>query len=405
MKKILLHTPEGVRDIYGVSVEHKLHLENVIHKTMKLYGYNDIQTPTFEFFDIFSKEKGSVASKNMYKFFDREGNTLVLRPDMTPSIARAVSKYYMEDDMPIRFCYSGNTFINNAEHQGKLKETTQLGAELIGDDKSDADAEVIALTIDSLLKCGLTDFLIEIGHVDFFNGLFEETHLSEEELDTLKELILNKNYFGIEAMVSKCEMNDIVKKAFITLPELVGSADVLEKANTFAVNEKISKALVRLEKLYNLLKEYGYEKYVSIDLSVTSKFQYYTGIIFSGYTYGVGEAIVNGGRYDKLLSQFGKASPSIGFCINLDYLLIAMERHKIAIEGVSEKQIVLYEYGCSSEAIAKAKELRINNINTELIRKSSKLSLDDYIKYNSNSNVSKIYYYDENGLTEVNTQE
>ena len=405
MEKILLHTPEGVRDIYGVSVEHKLYLENVIHNTMKLYGYNDIQTPTFEFFDIFSKEKGSVASKNMYKFFDREGNTLVLRPDMTPSIARAVSKYYMDDDMPIRFCYSGNTFINNAEHQGKLKEATHIGAELIGDNKSDADAEIIALTIDSLLKCGLSDFLIELGHVDFFNGLFEETDFSEEELESLKELILNKNYFGIEEMISKCNVNEIIKNAFITLPELVGSIEVIEKAKSYAVNDRIKNALARLEKLYNLLQKYGYEKYVSFDLSVTSKFQYYTGIIFSGYTYGVGDPIVSGGRYDKLLSQFGKASPSIGFCINLDYLLIAMERHKIAIGGVEDKQIVLYDAEHTDEAICKAKELRALEINTELIRKSSTLSLEDYVQYNANSNVSRIYYYSDNGLVEVNVQE
>ena len=129
--KMLLHTPEGVRDIYNKECERKLYLQTQIHKLLKLYGYSDIQTPTFEFFDVFSKDKGSTPSKNMYKFFDREGNTLVLRPDVTPSIARAVAKYFTDEDMPIRFCYTGNTFINNAEHQGKLKEVTQIGAELI----------------------------------------------------------------------------------------------------------------------------------------------------------------------------------------------------------------------------------------------------------------------------------
>lgn len=107
MKKILLHTPEGVRDIYNRECERKLYLQEKIHSVLKKYGYRDIQTPSFEFFDIFSKEKGTVASNQMYKFFDREGNTLVLRPDMTPPIARCVSKYFMEEDMPIRLCYSG----------------------------------------------------------------------------------------------------------------------------------------------------------------------------------------------------------------------------------------------------------------------------------------------------------
>ena len=108
---------------------------------MKEYGYHPIQTPTFEFFDIFGKEIGTTPSKELYKFFDREGNTLVLRPDMTPSIARAAAKYFMDEDMPIRLCYMGNTFINNSSYQGRLKESTQLGAELIGDSTVDADAD------------------------------------------------------------------------------------------------------------------------------------------------------------------------------------------------------------------------------------------------------------------------
>ena len=87
MKKIL-HTPEGVRDIYNVECGKKLALEGRIKKTFHLYGYHDIQTPTFEYFDVFRKEIGTISSRELYKFFDKEGNTLALRPDITPSIAR-----------------------------------------------------------------------------------------------------------------------------------------------------------------------------------------------------------------------------------------------------------------------------------------------------------------------------
>ena len=161
MSKQLLHTPEGVRDIYSSECEKKLFLQNTIHNVIQNYGYEDIQTPTFEFFEIFAKERGSVDAKNMYKFFDREGSTLVLRPDITPSIARAVSKYYSDYEMPIRLSYSGNTFINNSEYQGKLKETTQAGAELIGDNKSDADAEIIAMCINALLEWVFQSFRLK----------------------------------------------------------------------------------------------------------------------------------------------------------------------------------------------------------------------------------------------------
>ena len=129
-----------------------------------------IQTPAFEFFDIFGKESGTTPSKDLYKFFDREGNTLVLRPDITPSIARCASKYYMEDRIPIRLCYTGNTFINNNSYQGRLKERTQSGAELIGDGSVEADAEMLALAVQLMQAAGLKEFQLSVGHVDFLRG-------------------------------------------------------------------------------------------------------------------------------------------------------------------------------------------------------------------------------------------
>ena len=392
MEKKLLHTPEGVRDIYNVECENKLYLQDEIHKTIKLYGYNDIQTPTFEFFDIFNKEKGSAHSKNLYKFFDRDGYTLVLRPDMTPSIARAAAKYYMDEDMPVRFCYMGNTFINNAEHQGKLKETTHIGAELIGDNKSDADAEIIAITIDSLLRCGLKDFQIEIGHADYFKGLIEAANLDEDTTAYIRELLANKNYFGVEEAVSEMPVPEAVKNAFMKLSELVGSIDVINEAKKLVSGETIDNALDRLEKVFNILKVYGYDKYISFDLGMVSDYQYYTGVVFRAYTYKIGDPIAKGGRYDDLLKQFGKNSPSIGFCINIDNLLVAMQRQKLSVGGTTLKHVVLYDNDVSTKAIELAFKLRSDNIKTELIRKSSKFTIEDYIGYESKNSVSTIHY-------------
>ena len=94
MKRNFLHKPEGVRDIYNSECARKRILQEGLHELFRQYGYHAIETPTFEFFDIFSQEIGTTPSKDLYKFFDREGNTLVLRPDITPSIARCVAKYY-----------------------------------------------------------------------------------------------------------------------------------------------------------------------------------------------------------------------------------------------------------------------------------------------------------------------
>ena len=381
MKKKLLHTPEGVRDIYNQECAKKLHLQNTIHDTLKSYGYEDIQTPTFEFFDIFSKEHGSVASNNMYKFFDREGYTMVLRPDMTPAVARAVSKYYMDEEMPVRFCYMGNTFVNHAEHQGKLKEITQIGSELVGDNKSDADAEILSMTIDSVLKCGLEEFRLDLGHVDYFHGLMEAAGLDDEQSEELMTLLENKNFFGVEAFITSCNMPAYVKEIFTKLPELSGSIDVIAKARQLYTNDKINTALDRLEKVYKILEYYGFEKYVSFDLGTIANFDYYTGVIFKVYTYGTGNPIARGGRYDNLLSQFGKNAPSIGFAIDLDQLLIALSRQKIEINVASAKTLIVYDNDKTAEAIKQSYISRDQGIPAVTMRKSSRMDIAEYEDY------------------------
>ena len=116
MKKDLLHTPEGVRDIYSTECVEKKIIENRLHNVCKLYGYNDIQTPSIEYFDVFSKERGSVPSNEMFKLFDRYGNTLVLRPDMTPSIARAAAKYFEDPESQALYWHQVYPFLHPEVH-------------------------------------------------------------------------------------------------------------------------------------------------------------------------------------------------------------------------------------------------------------------------------------------------
>ena len=330
MKEQLLHTPEGVRDIYGSEFVKKFELQNTLFDVMNSYGYQGIETPTFEFFDVFGKEVGTVPSNELYKFFDKEGNTLVLRPDMTPSIARAVSKYFHGDD-PIRLCYMGSTFINHDKYKGRLKESTQLGAELMGDGSVKADVEMISMLVASLQKAGLKEFQISLGQVMFFRSLLLEADLEPEVEDALRTQISNKNIFAVEEILANADISEELKKAFSALTSLAGSVEMLERAKKLTDNEKALKAISILEDIYEGLKGCGCEKYVSFDLGMLSKYSYYTGIIFKAYTFGSGDAIVKGGRYDKLLSYFGKKLPAVGFAILVDQLLLALDR-KDALE-------------------------------------------------------------------------
>ncbi|MCI8306765.1 MAG: ATP phosphoribosyltransferase regulatory subunit, partial [Lachnospiraceae bacterium] len=338
----LLQTPDGVRDIYGRECELKNHIQDKIHSIIKSYGFDDIQTPSFEFFDIFNKERGTVKSNEMYKFVDRNNNTLVLRPDITPSIARSVSKYYENEKLQVRLCYVGNTYINNSNYQGRLKEVTQAGAELINDDTSDADAEIIALTIEALLETGITEFRIDVGHVGFFNGLVAEAGLADEQINELKDLLERKNLFAVEQFVAGLPIKDSVKEMLIRLPEMFGSDEYLAYAKKNVKNERSLAAIDRLEKLYSIIDVYGLRQYVNFDLGMLSNYNYYTGTIFRAYTYGLGEPIATGGRYDSLLKQFGKDGAAIGVAINVDQLMLAIERKNLHPEPKNNSCIILY---------------------------------------------------------------
>lgn len=405
----LLHTPEGVRDIYNGECARKLAVEQKIRETMNLYGYQDIQTPGFEFFDIFRKERGSVASKDMFKFFDREGNTLVLRPDMTPSIARCAAKYYSEETIPVRLCYLGSTYTNNSSYQGRLKECTDAGAELIGDAGVEADAEMVALVIDCLLKAGLTEFQIELGHAGFFNGLLDEAKIREEDREELRALFDNKNYFGIETRISQMPIAEEKKELFQKLPQLFGTEESLslarellaggsenatEAGNAAGSGKKISDAMQavdRLEKIYEILKIYGLQKYVSFDLGMMVTYRYYTGVIFKGYTYGTGDTIVSGGRYDTLMAQFGKDRPSVGFKISVDGLLTAMERQKIRIRTEGIETLVVCGDGQAERGIALAGDLRKKGIRLAVYRLEGH-SLEAYVEYGKRMGADDLFY-------------
>lgn len=380
MNRNLLHTPEGVRDIYGGEFAGKLKLEELIHGKFKNFGYQDIQTPSFEFFDVFSREIGTTPSKELYKFFDKEGNTLALRPDFTPSMARCAAKYFMEETFPIRFCYAGNTFTNISSLQGKLCEVTQMGAELIGDGSVEADAEMIAMLIECLKSAGLLQFQVTIGQADYFRGLCEAAGLPEETELALRENVSGKNIFGVEDILKEQSIAEEYREAFLRITELFGSVEVLHKAEELASNERSLKAVERLKQLYGLLTVYGVQQYISFDFGMLSKYHYYTGVTFRAYTYGVGDAIVKGGRYDNLLKTFGKDAPAVGFVVVLDDLMTALASQRIALSVKEKHAVVVYEKAAFAEALARAKELRGDGVCVEMMQKDAGKTREEYRK-------------------------
>ena len=390
MKDTLLQTPEGVRDIYGTECDEKRCLMDDIHNVLKLYGNQDIETPHFEFFDIFNRDRGSAPSTDMYKFFDRENNTLVLRPDITPSIARSVAKYYQDVELPIRLSYEGHTFKNTHRHQGKLSEETQVGCELFNDDSSAADAEMLACAIDCLKAAGLEDFRIEIGEADFFKGIIDAAGLNEETEHKITEYIKIKNFFGLREYVTKLDLSDDIKKVLTSLDKLFGNKEMLDEAEKLVSNERSLTAIDRLRKVNAAISYYGYQDYIGFDLSMIHGYNYYTGIVFRGFTYGTGNPVVKGGRYNNLLSQFGKEAPSIGFAIYIDELMNALRRQKIDMKHSNSISAVIYDISSQKYAVKLAADMRSRGSYTDLIRKSKKHDIEEYKEYFGKQGYNKI---------------
>ena len=331
--------------------------------------------------DVFSKDIGTTPSKDLYKFFDKEGNTLVLRPDFTPSVARCAAKYFSEVGTPLRFCYEGNTYINTSELQGKLKETTQIGFELINDSSIYADAEAITIVIESLLNAGLTEFQVSIGESNYFKGICEEANLDEETELKLRDYITSKNFYGSREFLSEQKIDATLLDRLEAISKVFLPAKDLEKLLNDATNERSKAAVKRLIDIQKLLEKAGYDRYISFDLSMLSKYHYYTGIIFTAYTYGVGNPIVKGGRYDRLIGKFGKDAPSVGCVFQIDEILTAIRRSGLeSRENQQKKTVIIYYADHYENALEEARKIRKDSIPAELQLRNPDISEEEYQK-------------------------
>jgi ATP phosphoribosyltransferase regulatory subunit len=365
-----MNIPKGLNDLLPGEVLKRRFLENKISQVFKEWGYQEIITPTFEFYETLAQGASSIIKKEMIKFFDREGNIIALRPEMTTSMARVTSTKMQQEPKPLRFYYMGNVFRYDDFKMGSQREFCQAGVELIGVNNKEADAEVIALAVECLKNSGLENFLIDIGHINFFNGVMQSIKVGEEGKREIKKAILNKDFVLLEKVLSLEGVKDKEKEFILKMPTLRGGEEVLEEAEKMIDNKLSLSALKEIKKVYNLLRDYGLEEYILIDLGIIRDFDYYTGIIFEGYTDYLGFPICGGGRYDKLCSKFGENLPSTGFAVGLERLIMALERENINFLDLKkpDQYLVCYQNNKDNfkKALEAAKNLRKKGLIVEL---------------------------------------
>lgn len=366
LKYTKVQTPRGVRDILPPEAQWKSRLEAKAAEYLERWGYARVYTPTFEFYDALAQGDGTVMTEKLYRFVDRDGTTLALRPEMTTPIARLAATRFREEEMPLRLYYVGSVFRYDEPQAGRHREFTQVGVELIGVDQPAADAEVVLLAIEVLEHLGLSSLKIDLGQIGYFHGLIQGI-ADRAYVAELKQALLARDYVRYEALVDGGPIESKRRAALLALPELRGSKDVLEEARRLAEGVPGSLAAVEnLRSIYNLIKAYGLTDRVAIDLGMVKDLEYYSGLLLEGYTPELGFTLCTGGRYDSLAGRFGREAPATGFAFGVERAMLALDR-----QGRREKErrpdLFLYApEDRAEELFALAAEVRARGITAEL---------------------------------------
>jgi ATP phosphoribosyltransferase regulatory subunit len=358
--------PEGVRDLLFADAAAIRSMAAALRSLWSTWSYREIILPTFEYADTLATDVGAQIDAELYRFFDRQGRTLALRPDMTIPTARVVGTRLYDQPMPLRLCYVGSVFRYERPRAGRQHEFIQAGIELIGAQGRAADAEAIALAVAALRALNLPEFRITVGHVGFFRGLASALSLPEHLAGWLRSAVDRRSEAELADLLRQAgTVAATARRALLGLPRLTGPAAMLRDAEALCLNGAMAAAVDDLQGLAGLLEAYQVSDVVNFDLAEVRDLDYYTGLTFEGFAPGLGTSIVSGGRYDDLIGHFGPPQPAVGWALTLDQVLVARE-----IQGVRQTEPVpdlLLSVAGSADCLAWAAAARQRGLRVEVV--------------------------------------
>jgi ATP phosphoribosyltransferase regulatory subunit len=319
--KTLTQIPLGTQVLFGKAAKRRRQIERAIFSVFEKWNYDEIIPPIFDYYDVFSKGMGADLEDTLYRFIDREGNILALRPEFTSLVAKTVATRLSDHPKPLRLCYCGEVLRYEPPRGGRQTEFFQIGVEHIGGERMESDAEVIRIAIESLWKLGINQFQINLGEIGYFGGIVDRIKFSPEDLLKIKTLIDLKDLAGLRSDLERLNLSERRRQILLSLVHLTGGEETIEAARNLVSNERSQQSLEKLADLYAELKRHKVEQHITIDLSEVRGIEYYTGTIFKIYVPGLGFEIGGGGRYDNLLKNFGCDFPSVGFSFSLERLM------------------------------------------------------------------------------------
>ncbi len=318
--------PKGAKLYLPEEAAQKRVVEERLLGVFRRWGYREVVTPAYEYFDVIAQGTDHDLQERMFKMVDREsGRLLALRADITPQIARIVATRMRDEPKPLRLAYVSNVFRYDEPHVGRYREFYQAGVELIGLPNPEGDAEMIAMTVEGLQALGLERFQIDVGQAEFFRGILEDVAADEPIARELRAALARKDQSALERLVADLRAPSAMTELLLALPALYGRGDVLDRAERLVKNARSEAALRNLAEVYRLLRAYGLADSVLLDLGEVRGFDYYSGVHFEAYVSGLGASLVGGGRYDQMLRRFGYDCPATGFAFEVGRALLAIE--------------------------------------------------------------------------------
>jgi ATP phosphoribosyltransferase regulatory subunit len=361
--------PQGVQCYFGEEVERRRRVEAILAAILKAWGFQEIILPFFDYLEAFSYGLGSELGDRAYRFLDRDGSLLALRPDLTTLVAKTVATRMTAQPLPIKLFYSGEVFRHERAGAGKQKEYYQIGLESMGIGRTWADIEVLLMAIDCLRRIGVVDFKIALGHVGFFHGIVDRLGLSAEKGSALRDAVDRKDSAWIAEEAVSLDLTPEKRAFLIDLPNFAGGADVLERALAVVSNDRSRRALGELSEIHGVLKALGLDSLFTFDLSEVRGLDYYTGIVFKIYGRPDGRELGAGGRYDGLLGKFGWDLPAVGLQFTLDRVLpLVHDAAKLATPPVEgEEHVVVADDAAAAQLFGKVWALRSSNARVRLV--------------------------------------
>lgn len=331
----LTKIPAGVQYFFDDEVRLRRFVERRAMAVFAGWSYDEIILPMFDYHDLFARGMGAEKAARTYRFVDRDGALLALRPELTSLVARTVATRFIKRARPLRLCYSGEVFRYDEPTERAAREFHQLGVEHIGEPNIVADIEVLLVAAEVLTALGLNDFRIALAHVDIFNGVADALALAPAERAELHELIDRRNSRALDQFLgTHATRTEAARRAgFSRLIQSAGKQEALDRARELQLNERSQSAINHLDQIYATLTALGLAENFDIDLGEAGGLEYYTGLTFKVYVPDWGTEIGSGGRYDNLIGNFGDHEHAVGFSFALDGLMGALARQGGANEG------------------------------------------------------------------------